>query len=623
MRSITRAGLGAGLALLAQAAWAAAPYTAACPETDRTLLAVRSVRALVAEDCACGAVATHGRYVRCAKRQVSALARDGRLARACRRVVVDFERQGTCGKPAAAVCCRASRKGGVKAAASSAARCERRGGAACAPCDQASPTACARSLHDACTPDATCVDAANAGAPAAVRAHLLPSTDLMMGWIRDIVAQGIRRPGYPADDWTVQWAVDRFTDLGLQDIRLDPIDVLRWEPRRCALAIWPAGRPAERREIPCFPVPYSTPTPGLTAALAPLVDGASLSGRIAVVDNTFLRLPQKGGALAFSTDSYDPQGDFDTLVQILPFSARFQNVMEPAIAAGAAGFIGIIDGLPWETDQYFVPYDAHQRPIPGVWLSQANGAQVKALLAGGAVEAEMVVDADARDAVSHNVIGTLPGASSEWVIIGSHHDGPWGSAVEDASGTALVLGQALYWSQVPAAERPHNLLFLLNGGHMSGGAGLIAFVARNPDLLARTVLELHLEHVAREGRGENGRLVPTDRPEVRWWFTSRIPALQAAVKQGLVGEHLDRSIVMAPDGFPPGSAAPPTDGAFFHPAGVPIVNLLAAPMYLFDAADTVEMIHEDSLVPVSRFAARLVAWTGGQTAAGMRAAVSR
>src|SRR4029453_13225175 len=481
---------------------------------------------------------------------------------------------------------------------------------------------CAHSIHDACTPDATCTAESDGGGPPEVSAHLLPSTGLMLGWIRDIVAQGIRRPGYAADDWTEQWAVERFTDLGLENVRLDPIDVLRWESHSCALWVWPASRPAERREISCFPVPFSTPTPGLTATLAPLAGGGNVAGRIAVVDNTFIALPQTV-TLAFSTDHYDPRGEFATHVQTVPFSAQFQNVLEPAIATGAAGFVGIIDGLPWETDQYFVPYDAHQRPIPGVWLSPANGAQVKAMLAAGPVEAEIVVGAEARPAVSHNVIGTLPGASSEWVIIGSHHDGPWASAVEDASGTALVLGQALYWSQVPAAERPHNLLFLLNGGHMSGGAGLIAFVERNPDLLRQVVLELHLEHVAREASGEGGRLVPTDRPEVRWWFTDRIPALQGAVKETIVSEDLDRSIIMAPDGFPPGSAAPPTDGAFFHPAGVPIVNLLAAPMDLFDAADTVEMIHEASLVPVSRAAARLVSWTRGQSAAGMRAAVTR
>ena len=42
---------------------------------------------------------------------------------------------------------------------------------------------------------------------------------------------------------------------------------------------------------------------------------------------------------------------------------------------------------------------------------------------------------------------------------------------------------------------------------------------------------------------------------------------------------------------------------------------------LRDAADTVEMIHEESLVPVSRAAARLVAWTAGRTAAGLRTEV--
>lgn len=37
-----------------------------------------------------------------------------------------------------------------------------------------------------------------------------------------------------------------------------------------------------------------------------------------------------------------------------------------------------------------------------------------------------------------NVTGTLPGRSDQWVIVASHHDAPWASAVEDASGVALV-----------------------------------------------------------------------------------------------------------------------------------------------------------------------------------------
>jgi hypothetical protein len=237
------------------------------------------------------------------------------------------------------------------------------------------------------------------------------------------------------------------------------------------------------------------------------------------------------------------------------------------------------------------------------------------------VSGRITVDAAVERVTSHNVIATLPGASDQWIIIGSHHDGPWASAVEDGSGIAMVLAQARYWSQVPRHERPHNLMFLLNAGHVAGGAGLIAFVTRNTERLAQVVLELHLEHVAREARTENGQLIPTDQPEVRWWFTSRIGLLEDAVEQAIRAEDLRRSFIMQPDGFPPGSPAPPTDGAFFHPAGVPIVNFLTAPMYLFDAQDTLDKIHTPSLVPVTRAAIRIINALQGRSAAELRAAV--
>ena len=302
-------------------------------------------------------------------------------------------------------------------------------------------------------------------------------------------------------------------------------------------------------------------------------------------------------------------------------SAAFQKVMEPAVAAGATGFVGVLRGLPFETQDYYVPYDAEERPIPGVWISESNGDRLRAMMAQGTVSARITVDAAVDPFTSHNVTAVLPGASDEWIIVGSHHDGPWASAVEDGSGIAMVLAQALYWSQVPQRERPHNLMFLLNAGHMAGGAGLKAFVGRHADFLERVVLEIHLEHAAREARGENGRLVATDAPEVRWWFTSRIAALEDCVEVAIRAEDLRRSFLMPPDGFPPGSPMPPTDGAFFHPAGVPIVNFLTAPMYLFDSRDTLDKVHEPSLVPISRAVVRIINAMRGRSAAQLRAEV--
>jgi hypothetical protein len=66
---------------------------------------------------------------------------------------------------------------------------------------------------------------------------------------------------------------------------------------------------------------------------------------------------------------------------------------------------------------------------------------------------------------------------------------------------------------------------------------------------------------------------------------------------------------------------PPTDGGPLHTAGVPLVNFLTAPMYLFDSCDTLDKIHRPSLVPVTRAVTRIIGSTAERTAAGVRAAV--
>ena len=159
--------------------------------------------------------------------------------------------------------------------------------------------------------------------------------------------------------------------------------------------------------------------------------------------------------------------------------------------------------MPWPTRQYYVPYDGEHRALPAVWIDRTDATRLHALLDQGPVRGRIEVDARRGAGHTHNVIGTLPGppGDDEWVVIGSHHDAPWASAVEDGTGIALVLAQARAWAAVPPEDRPHNLLFLLNGGHMTGGAGIWAFLERERELLDRTVLAVHLEHAAARGRG--------------------------------------------------------------------------------------------------------------------------
>jgi hypothetical protein len=404
-------------------------------------------------------------------------------------------------------------------------------------------------------------------------------------------------------------------------VRAEPVELPYWEPLRASLTVSGDGA---QLDVPCFPLPHTGNADNLEAELVPFDAPAPdrVRGSIALCDVTLNRVPQELLA-SRATWRYDPASTFAGTQQILPFGRQGQHVMEPATEAGAIAFVGALTGYPGDSRDYYVPYDAVARPQPGVWITGSDGQRLRELLAAGPVRARLTVESRAEPITSYNIVGELPGADDETVIIGSHHDGPWSSAVEDASGIALVLAQASYWSRVPREDRAHRLVFLLNAGHMAGGAGAHAFCAAHgaahSDELQRTVLEVHLEHTAAEFDDRDGAPRPTGHPETRWWFTSLIPRLEASVRDAIEAEDLQRSLIMPPEVFGPRLT---TDGSEFYVYGVPIVNFLTAPFYLFDAMDTLDKIHRPSLVPVTRAAVRIIASTAGVSAAAMRAATT-
>ena len=449
-----------------------------------------------------------------------------------------------------------------------------------------------------------------------MRESLIPSESEIYAWIEEVFGHGVRRPGYPADRWAEDWLQQQFRSLGLENVRAEPVSMPYWEPKRATLL---ASMTKGTVDVPCFALPLCAQTSG-TGIDAPLVafDPTAperVKGAIALYDAPRMRVPHSWYQ-RIATWHYDPAVTFDGSSHVLPFAREIQDAMEPSIEADAVAFVGSLSGDPADSKDYYVPYDAKHRPIPGVWVSGTDGERLRAALAIGGVRARIVVEAATETITSYNIVGELPGADDETVIIGSHHDGPWSSAVEDSSGIALVLAQAAYWSQVPASERPHRMVFLLNSGHMAGGAGQRTFVESHRPELDRCVLELHLEHAANEFERIGGELRATGLPEARWWFTTRIDRLEAAVRDAIEGEDLQRSYMLRPDVF---GEKPTTDGADFHLAGVPLVNFLVAPYYLFDSSDTLDKIHRPTLVPLTRASIRIIDSTGGVSAAAMRA----
>jgi hypothetical protein len=440
-----------------------------------------------------------------------------------------------------------------------------------------------------------------------IRKEFVPTIAEMMDWTRQIFNQGIRRPGYPADYKIETWVEEQFKEIGLQDTTLQPVPVKKWEAYNAKLKIWMDGNASEVLDIPCFPVPYTKPVNNIEAELYLYSEEGPRPGTILVSELNLLKVPVRAlKALPGIDRFYDPKNELDDLEQTVPFDFKMRKFLESPLKDDVVGFIGILSGYPWETDKYYVPYDAVERNIPGVYVSRENGIEILKFIESGKVKANLSFDAITSEVTSHNVLGRLYGASDEWIVIGTHHDGPWNSAVEDASGMALVLAQAKYWSQIPVDQRPFNLLFLMNCAHMAGAKGAISFVEQYKEFLEKVIVAIHLEHVAREVKSENGKLIPLDNPTIRWWFVSRILALEEIVEEAVTKENLERSILLPPDGFPPGSDKPPTDGSFYHPAGIPFISFLTAPPYLFDPADTLDKIHQESYESLTRAVIRMI-----------------
>lgn len=440
-----------------------------------------------------------------------------------------------------------------------------------------------------------------------IKEELLPSTEEIVAWINHIFKQGIRRPGYPADRRTENWLKTQLERFGLNHITLEPVPIKKWESKGAKLKVWAKKDPSENYNIPCFPVPYTKSIENLEAELCLDSESENMEGKFILSHLGMFKLPVR--ALKYFSGKnryYDPEKKFNELEQIVPINSKVLEVLDSIQKENAKGFIGILSDFPWETDSYYAPYDAIPRDIPAVYVSKKNGKIITQLRKKGEIKARLSCNTKISEDVSHNVIGTLEGKSDDWIIIGTHHNGPWNSAVEDASGVGLVLAQAKYWSKIPKKERPFNLLFLMNCAHMAGAEGAQTFITQHKDILEKTVCAIHLEHVAKDVEVKDDKLVPLSDPTIRWWFLSRILPLEEILMKAIKSEDLKRSILLPPDGFPPGSDKPPTDGCFYHLEKVPFISFLTAPPYLFDPIDTMEMIHEESFEPLTRAILRVI-----------------
>jgi hypothetical protein len=197
-----------------------------------------------------------------------------------------------------------------------------------------------------------------------------------------------------------------------------------------------------------------------------------------------------------------------------------------------------------------------------------------------------------------NVLGIVPGASEENIIINAHVDGWFDAANDNADGLAVMVALAEHFSR-PGNRPARTLVFVGSAGHHTGGLnGPDQLVALNPELMARNVLAINLEHVAARHLNPartdtNGlRDMITDAGEnfLMNGLSKRSPFLEAIIREG--GVRYGLNFVSAASTYGAGDN-PDVDG--------PLLQLIQGNPLYHTTGDMAETISTPGLERVARF----------------------
>lgn len=360
---------------------------------------------------------------------------------------------------------------------------------------------------------------------------------------------GSRFGGTPGEKLAADFMLAKFTEYGLSNARLEPIEYIGW--RRGAVKL-EVIEPIQH-EIPCITLPHSPPCE-LEALLVDLGPGMPADYARLAAD-----IP---GKMVMATSEARPKG-----------SDRWVHRMEKhgrAVIGGAAGFIFVNHYPGYGPATGGIGQDGASL-IPGISIAKEDGAFLQRLLKRyEQVKIRLSSTDKIEPMVSWNVVAELPGKErpEELIILGSHYDGHDISqgATDPASGTVAVLEAARVLAHYAADQLRCTVRFILWGVEEIGLIGSTQYVAQHAEELANARFYLNMDMA---GSLPNKGIVLNEWSELEPIFQawSREMALPFGVEQS-INAHSDHfPFLMA--GIPTGGIGsvggpPPTGRGYAH-----------------------------------------------------------
>jgi hypothetical protein len=206
-----------------------------------------------------------------------------------------------------------------------------------------------------------------------------------------------------------------------------------------------------------------------------------------------------------------------------------------------------------------------------------------------------------RDA---NVWGILPGTSDEDIIVMAHHDGYFESAMDNASGVAVMLALAEHFSKIPKAQRRRTIKFVSTSGHHAGSLGTRWMHDNRDTFLAKTALILNSEHVTATAAYMAStyspgapRLQLSDNREALYWWVNGSNKLASLI----LNAHRTFGVTLYADMDP---IAPGDMSAVAR--DVPTHQVIQAPVWYHTDYDRPDMVPDAGLEAAARAFAKII-----------------
>ena len=404
--------------------------------------------------------------------------------------------------------------------------------------------------------------------------------------------RGLRATGSADTEHYIDTLRDDLDRAGVKQLHFDEVPFRRWTTDTWSLDLLRGSQAVPVKTASYIPYTGPTPPQGVSGQLGVVPAGTtpapgSLAGKIAVVDVPITVVPLSFfTSLAYPGAVYDPHHQENpSQTYKRPYLNGIVPLLDAVDVAGAVGVIGVLDFPSAAADGSYFPYDGIFRRVPGLYVDRNTGAALKQQAKAGA-RARLTLPAQVKDVTSRNLIGFIPGQSSELVTLHCHTDGS--NAIED-NGPGAIVAISQYLARLPRRALPRTIMILLTTGHFNGGSGSREFRRQHAnDLVKRTNAAITIEHLGTREWLEvtPGRMGFTHRPEPGAIFApgskALVDASLAAIKRA-ASNPADVLKPLDPTGNGVTVATWPGEGQYlFARGGIADANYITGPTYLLN-----------------------------------------